>query len=341
MAILGLLTLVLELHFKSYLQTFENLKPSYDILIIDDVHSVLVELLADHSVRYLPNCTLQELPELLKDAEILILRSKLRLDKHWIDQAPNLKCIARLGSGMDNIDEAYAKERAIVCFNAPEGNRNAVAEQTIGVLLSLLSNVYRSANQVKRNIWDRKGNQGIELSELTLGIIGYGNVGSELAKRLAGFNCKILAYDKFKTGFGTDRVEECSLDKLQKEADIVTLHVSLNPSSDKMINQEFIEKMEKPFYILNLARGGVIDTAAIIAGLKSNKILGCGLDVFVNEKLETLSEIEKKWFEYLVTNDKVILTPHIGGLTSNSYCKLGTVLADKILKWAKNGPLVN
>ena len=341
MAILGLLTLASELHFSTYLQTCQKLDKQYNILVIDDVHSVLLDLLGDHSVRYLPKCSLYDLPALLLDTEILVLRSKLHFDKNWIDLAPNLKCIARLGSGMDNIDETYAQEKGITCVNAPEGNRNAVAEQTIGMMLSLLANVYKSTEEVKHKIWDRKGNEGIELGDLTVGIIGFGNVGSKLAKRLSGFDCRIMAYDKFKSGFGNNRVEECTLDRLQHEADIITLHVPLNASSAKMINNEFIDKMNKPFYLLNLARGGVVDTESIIKGIESKKIIGCGLDVFVNEKLETLTKNEEKWFNYLIKNPNVILTPHIGGLTSNSYYKLGTVLADKILKWAKTGPLVN
>lgn len=313
----------------------------YNILIIDDVHLVLLEILQHNTITYVPNCSLAELPALLATTEILILRSKLNFGQEWIDKAPKLKCIGRLGSGMDNIDEEYAKTRGVVCFNAPEGNRNAVAEQTIGMLLSLLANVYKGANEVKNGIWDRKGNQGVELDELTLGIIGYGNVGSELAKRLAGFNCKILAYDKYKTGFGDNRVKECTLPQIQNEADIISLHIPLNSTSKEMVDDEFIAKMRKPFYLLNLARGGVICTKAVIEGLKNGKVLGCGLDVLENEKLETLTKEQQDRFNFLSQSPKVILTPHIGGLTKNSYYKLGIVLGEKITKWIKKEPLVN
>jgi D-3-phosphoglycerate dehydrogenase len=269
------------------------------------------------------------------------MRSKLTFDKDWIDKAPSLECIGRLGSGMDNIDEQYAQSKGIACFNAPEGNRNAVAEHTIGVLLSLLANIAKSAAEVKHYIWDRKGNEGIELAELTVGVIGYGNVGSQLAKRLKGFGCTILAYDKFKTGFGNEVVEECSLETLQKEADIISIHVPLNQSSKNMINDVFIEQVRKPFYLLNMARGSVVDTKAVVNGLKSGKIRGCGLDVFENEKLETLSTVQREMFDYLANNEKVVFTPHIAGLTKNSYHKLSIVLANKILEWTKTVPLVN
>ena len=310
-------------------------------MVIDDVHPILLQILNKHSVTYLPDCNLTELTDLLPTAEILIMRSKLQLSREWIDKAPNLKCIGRLGSGMDNIDEEYAKSKGIACFNAPEGNRNAVAEQTIGMMLSLLAKVFKSADEVKRLVWDRKGNEGVELSDLTVGIIGYGNVGSQLAKRLSGFDCKIMAYDRFKTGFGNDKVHECTLEDLQNEADIVSLHVPLNTTSERLVNEEFITAMKKPFYLLNLARGKVIDSNAVIEGVKNGKIIGCGLDVFENEKLGTFSMAEQEMFEFLTKSDKVILTPHIGGLTKNSYYKLGIVLGEKITNWVKNTPLVN
>ena len=310
-------------------------------MVIDDVHPILLQILNKHSVTYLPDCNLTELTDLLPTAEILIMRSKLQLSREWIDKASNLKCIGRLGSGMDNIDEEYAKSKGIACFNAPEGNRNAVAEQTIGMMLSLLAKVFKSADEVKRLVWDRKGNEGVELSDLTVGIIGYGNVGSQLAKRLSGFDCKIMAYDRFKTGFGNDKVHECTLEDLQNEADIVSLHVPLNTTSERLVNEEFITAKKKPFYLLNLARGKVIDSNAVIEGVKNGKIIGCGLDVFENEKLGTFSMAEQEMFEFLTKSDKVILTPHIGGLTKNSYYKLGIVLGEKITNWVKNTPLVN
>lgn len=269
------------------------------------------------------------------------MRSKLHFSKDWIKLASKLKVVGRLGSGMDNIDVEFAESQGIACYNAPEGNRNAVAEQTIGIMLSLLANVYRSAKQVERNIWDRKGNIGIELEQLTLGIIGYGNVGSQLAKRLRGFGCEVLAYDKYKKDYGNEFVKETDLEEIFEKADVVSFHVPLNESSKYMFNSHFISSMRKSFYLLNLSRGEVVKTSDLINGFKDGKILGCGLDVLENEKLETLTTEQENNFTYITENENIILTPHIGGLTQNSFIRLAEVLSDKILQWAKGRPLVN
>ena len=317
------------------------MKSTRKILIIDDVHPILMEKLDAFSVDYRPSITLPELKASLSDIEILILRSKLNFTKEWIELAPNLQLIGRLGSGMDNIDVAYAEERGITCFNAPEGNRNAVAEQTLGMILATLSNTFKSSLEVKKGIWDRTGNSGVELDSLSIGIIGYGNVGQQLAKKLRGFECNVMAYDLFKSNFGDDFVQEVSLEQLYEEADIISMHVPLNQYSHHMVNYQFISSMKKPFYFFNLSRGDVVVTSDLIQGLKSNKIIACGLDVLENEKIENLTETQQQDFNYLCSNERVILTPHIGGLTQNSYLKLAEILANKILNWAKKEPLVN
>jgi D-3-phosphoglycerate dehydrogenase len=309
--------------------------------VIDEVHPKLLEKLEDHSIDYCPHISEKELASKLRDCTILVMRTKLIFTKEWIDLAPNLKVIGRLGSGLDNIDIDHASKKGITCFNAPEGNRNAVAEQTIGMLLSLLANVHKSSREVKNKIWDRSGNSGIELEALTVGIVGFGNVGSQLAKRLKGFECEVLAYDKFITGFGNDHVEEVSLKELQQRADVVSLHVPLNQYSKEMINSEFISAMKKPFYLLNLSRGKVIKTSDVIEGINKGKIIGCALDVLENEKLDNLTPKQQSEFLYLSDNEKVILTPHIGGLTKNSFLKLAEVLSDKINESIKKQPLVN
>ncbi len=325
------------------IDTFARLimRDTFEILIIDEVHPVLLDQLAEHSVKYLPQITLDELPVELATAQILIMRSKLHLSREWIEQAPELRVIGRLGSGMDNIEIEYAEAKGVYCVNAPEGNRNAVAEQTIGMMLSMLSNVHQSMRQVRSRIWDRKGNQGLELKNLTVGIIGYGNVGSRLGELLSVFGCKVLAYDLFISGFGNSSVEECSLEKIQTEADIVSLHVPLNMHSKKMVNAAFIDKMKKPFFLLNLARGSVVNISDIISGLESEKIKGVALDVLPNEKLSTLTEKEEVSFSYLTDNERVMLTPHIGGLTKDSYEALAKVLSEKVLKWIKMNTLIN
>lgn len=312
----------------------------HQILIIDEVHPVLLELLSDFEVKYLPGIGIDELEDELRTPNILVLRSKLRFTSEWMEKAPHLKLIARLGSGMDNIDEKHAAARGITLINAPEGNRNAVAEQTVGMMLSMLANINRSSNQVKEHIWDRKGNQGIELQNLTVGIIGFGNVGSTLAKKLIGFGCQILAYDKYISGFGNEHVVECSLDELKEKSDIISFHVPLNDSSLELMDKAFIKGVRKPFFLLNLARGSVVNISDVISGLESKRIRGAALDVLPNEKLESMSENERDEFTYLTENENVILTPHIGGLTIDSYKKLAEVLGRKITSWAKNNPLI-
>jgi len=314
---------------------------NHRILVIDDVHSVLLEKLAAYSVNYMPTIAVDALEDALQEATILVMRSKLNVTAEWIDRAPNLKLIARLGSGMDNIDVNYATAKGVHCINAPEGNRNAVAEQAVGMMLMLLSNVYKGDREISERVWDRKGNEGRELRNLTVGIIGYGNVGSRLAELLVGFGCEILAYDLYKHGFGTSQVKEVSLAELQNQSDIVSIHVPLTPISKNMVNQEFIDRMKKPVVILNLARGAVVNISALIYGIKNGKVLGAGLDVLPNEKLETLSKKEIELLSYLSDSKVVVMSPHIGGITRDAYILLAEVLADKILKWDNNLPLVN
>jgi D-3-phosphoglycerate dehydrogenase len=310
------------------------LKKKHNILIIDEVHPVLIEKLGDFNITYRPDITLSDLKTALSGVSILVVRSKLIIDRTWIDRAESLQYIGRLGSGMDNIDVSYAESKGIVCENAPEGNRNAVAEQTVGMLLSMLANINKAANEVRGGVWDRKGNQGVELQNLTVGIIGYGNVGSTLAQKLSSFGCKILAYDRFISDYGNDKVKEVSLEELQNESDVISLHVPLNETSKEMVNSSFILNVSKSFYLLNLSRGEVVNIPDIIYALKNGKIKGAGLDVLPNEKLENLSEKEKNELSYMSGNERVILTPHIGGLTADSYKSLANVLAEKILKWS-------
>ena len=303
---------------------------NHTILVIDEVHEVFFEKLEGSTINYSPNITIEELPDALTNATILVLRSKLMLDKKWIDLAPKLQVIGRLGSGMDNIDLAYANQKGIACLNAPEGNRNAVAEQTIGMMLGLVTHTVKSNNEIGQGKWLRRENQGLELKNLTVGIIGYGNVGKELAYKLRVFGCNVIAYDKYLKNFGDDFVREVTLEELQQKSDVITLHVPLNESSKNMVNRGFIDSVSKPFYLLNLSRGQVVNIPDLILHLKSGKVLGAGLDVLPNENLSSYTEKEKKELELLNQNDKVILTPHTGGLTKDSFKLLAEVLANKI-----------
>lgn len=317
------------------------MQTQHHILIIDAVHEILLQKLAAYKVVYAPDIELDQLGAKLRDASVLILRSKLFFSKEWIDKAPKLKYIGRLGSGMDNIDVNYAESKGIKCQNAPEGNSNAVAEQTLGMLLSLLSNIPRASAEIADGHWNRTSNQGVELRNLTVGIIGFGHVGSRLAELLAPFGCQILAYDRFIAGFGGESVREVSLKELQMLADVVTLHVPLNEFSDEMINHSFITTMKKPFYLLNLSRGRVVKIFDVINGLERKKIMGVGLDVLPNEKLETFTQKEQSEISYLIDNKSVILTPHIAGLTKDSYQHLSVILGDKLRIWLKSYPFVN
>jgi D-3-phosphoglycerate dehydrogenase / 2-oxoglutarate reductase len=324
-----------------YLHYLKKLSDSHHILIIDEVHPVLLDMLENHSVIYRPHITLAELEIAIQETTILIVRTKLYISASWMAKATKLRVIGRLGSGMDNIDTDYAEEHKIICFNAPEGNRNAVAEQTVGMMLSLLANINKGHKEILNGIWDRKGNEGVELANLCVGIIGYGNVGRVLAAKLVSFGCKVIAYDLYTSGFGSENVQEVGLKEIQDQADIISLHVPLNKASEAMIDKQFIDIMKKPFYLLNLSRGKVCVLADIIGGLESNKIRGVALDVLPNELLEALSENEKKELAYLGGNNGVILTPHIGGLTKDSFQELAKVLGNKIVNWMGNHPLVN
>ncbi|MFY0644420.1 MAG: phosphoglycerate dehydrogenase [Bacteroidia bacterium] len=301
------------------------------ILIIDECHPILLEKLKDHECLYLPSISLAELDKSLADIEVLIMRSKLNLTADWIDKAPKLKAIGRLGSGMDNIDVDYAQSIGIKCLNAPEGNRVAVAEQTIGMLLSLLSNVFKGHCELKSGIWDRKSNQGAELMNSTVGIIGYGNVGSALAERLSGFGVRTIAYDLYKTDFSNDFVTEVSLEELKQQADIISLHVPLNEHSKQMVNRAFIQEVSKPFILVNLSRGDVVNTIDLKWGLESGNIKGLAIDVFEQESLEKMNNQQLELFKYFTNHPHVIFSPHIGGLTLESFEKLASVLADKLL----------
>jgi D-3-phosphoglycerate dehydrogenase len=317
------------------------MKKEHHILIIDEVHPALLDVLHNYHVVYLPHVLESDLAQELAQASILIVRSKLTLSAEWLDLAPQLALIGRLGSGMDNIDLDCAEQKGITCVNAPEGNRNAVAEQTMAMMLSLLANVNKASLEVKNGVWDRNANQGEELAGKCVGIIGYGNVGKTLATKLGSFGCRIMAYDKYISGFAAGHVEEVSLATLQEQADIVSLHVPLNEFSIKMIDKRFISEMKKQFYLLNLSRGQVCVLQEIILGLESKKIKGVALDVLPNEKIETMNKNEQLEFSYLSNSENVIITPHIGGLTNESFKQLALVLGEKIEMWLQKHPFIN
>jgi D-3-phosphoglycerate dehydrogenase len=306
------------------------------VVFLDTVHQILAERLTAAGYRCLDAASLskQECLETLRDAHGIVIRSRFSMNEEFLEGATNLHFIARSGAGMENIDEAYCERRGITLYNAPEGNRNAVGEHALGMLLALMNKLHTADREVRSGKWDREGNRGVELDGKTVGIIGFGNNGSAFAKKLRGFDVNCLAYDKYKTDFGDSFVTESTLDDLLAQSDIISFHIPQNAETSWMFNQDFMDRLGKPIWLLNLSRGKIIETKSLVQGLKNGKILGAGLDVLEYEKSSFESFFEQELpadFKYILDSDKVILTPHVGGWTQESYYKLSAVLADKIL----------
>ncbi len=303
-------------------------------LIVDDLHPFLINVFEQKNISYTykPTISSQEIAECLQDFEAIIVRSKIHINQAILNQNPQLKLIVRAGSGLDNIDVDFAKKKKIHLINAPEANCDAVAEHCLAMLLTLMNKIHIANEQVKQKIWRREANRGVELQGKTIGIIGYGHTGKAFAKRLNSLGVKILSYDR-NPEKADNYAQMTSIAHIQQEADVISLHVSLNEQSRKMFNQAFVESCSKPFWLLNSARGEVADTEAIVKGLEQGKILGAGLDVLENEKLNALSPQQEALFEKLVAMPNVILTPHVAGWTKESYLKISQVLAEKILQY--------
>lgn len=305
------------------------------VLFIDSVHPILREELESDGWKcdWFVNKSLEEIQFIIGDYEGVVIRSKFSMNRQMLDLASSLKFIARSGAGLENIDVEYAKLKGIQIFNSPEGNRDAVGEQSIGMLLSLFQNLKKSDAEVRKGIWDREGNRGIELKGKTVGIIGFGNMGRAFAQRLLGFECKILAYDKYTSDFSERLINEVSLETLQKEADIISFHVPLTEETHYYFNTEFLSKCAKPVFIINTARGKVVNTHDLVNGLKKGQIRGACLDVLEYESSSFENEVTDNVpteLEYLRESDKVILTPHVAGWTKESYLKLSLYLLEKI-----------
>ena len=299
------------------------------IIFIDTTHPKLIEDLKCEGFicDQVYDKSKSEILKIIKNYDGLVIRSRFKIDQTFINAAKNLKFIARAGSGTENIDVHYANKKNIKCFNAAEGNRQAVAEHALGMILNLLNNIRLSDKEIRRGIWNREKNRGIELSGKTIGIIGFGNTGSSFAKILENFNVKILAYDKYKEKYKF----QSNLDEILEFSDIISLHIPLTEETKYLVNKNFIDKAKKPFYIINTSRGKCIETKALIKGLKDQKILGACLDVFEQEKNSFEKIGENADLKYLIESNKTILTPHIAGWTFESNYKIAETLSNKII----------
>jgi D-3-phosphoglycerate dehydrogenase len=304
------------------------------VLITDEVHEALTKGLEEKGFEVLSftGSGKSELLPMLSTIEGLVVRTKLQIDKEIIDAAPRLKFIARAGAGMDNVDEAYAVTRGIACFNAGEANADAVGEHAAGMLLMLMNNLLRADRQVRNKTWLREENRGIEIKGKCVGIVGYGNTGKAFARKMSGFEARVIAYDKYLVNYGDRFAEACRMEQIFSAADIISFHIPLTVETRHLVNSDYLEQFRKPLYLLNLSRGPVVKTEDLVEALRSGKLKGCALDVLENEKLETMSEHEQAQFDYLVNSDRVVLSPHIGGWSTESYQKISTVLLAKILE---------
>lgn len=302
-----------------------------NILIVDDIHEILLEKLSKAGVKlnYQPEIDKIGAEKLIPEYDGLIIRSKFQVDKDFIDLNPSLKMIGRAGAGMDNIDESYAESKGIKLIPANEGNRDAVGEHMIGMLLSLMNNLNRGDKEVRTGLWKREENRGYELKGRTVALIGYGHNGKAMAKKLSGFDVNVIAYDKYKTGFSDQYATEVSMEEVVKRADVLSFHIPLTRETKGMVDDEYLYHFRKPIFFLMGARGGIVNIPAVLKKLDEGKIIGAAFDVLPIEKFPSLAD--QDWYQDLINRENVLLSPHVAGWTFESYYKLSDVLADKII----------
>lgn len=307
-----------------------------NILIVDDIHHILVEKLDQAGIAYdyQPSFSRADAENVIQQYTGLIIRSKFQVDQPFLNLATNLQFIARPGAGMDNIDEEYATSKGIRLFSANDGNKDAVGEHMIGMLLSLMNNLNRGHREVCTGQWCREENRGYELKGRTVALIGYGHNGQAMAKKLSGFEVNVIAYDKYKTGFSDAYAKEVSMEEVVRQADVLSFHIPLTRETKGMVDDEYLFHFRKPIFFLMGARGAIANIPSVLKYLDAGKILGAAFDVLPIEKFPALSETD--WYDELISRDNVLLSPHVAGWTFDSYYKLSDIIADKIIGFYKN-----
>jgi D-3-phosphoglycerate dehydrogenase / 2-oxoglutarate reductase len=301
-------------------------------LVADPMHESLFPMLRKIGwhVDYEPSLNRDELRKRLPGYDGLIIRSKTTVDADLLGENPTIRFVGRAGAGIDNLDTAYLRSKAIEVLHAAEGNRDAVGEFTVGLLLSLLRNIPRAHSEVLKMKWEREGNRGEELMGKTIGVIGYGNMGKAFARRLSGFGCKVLAYDKYKSRFSDEFCIEATMEDIFKDSDILSLHIPLTAETKAMVNSDYFRHFTKNIILVNTARGEIVVLKDLSNAVKSGKVRGAALDVLENEKLNLMTDEQAQSFKYLSGKTNVIFTPHIAGWTFESHEKINVALVNKL-----------
>lgn len=302
------------------------------VIVTATAHDYLLTQLKlrGYEVLYLPKINYEELFDHMSDAEGLVVTTRVKVDRQLIERAKNLKWIGRLGSGMELIDVEFAESKGIKCISTPEGNRHAVAEHALGMLLGLMNNIYTSHRQLTQGKWVRDENRGVELSGKTVGIVGFGNTGSAFARVLQSFEVTVLAYDKYKFGFGKEYIKEASFEQLCRYSDVISFNVPLTTETFHMADKQFFNCLERKPWLLNTSRGKIVQLDSLKTALEMKQIAGAGLDVLENEKLDSFTEREKEMLNWLLDQPNVIITPHIAGYSQEAFYKMGKVLLEKL-----------